>query len=402
MMDKYEKSTVGGLSRDAWESCLPAIADKIAETFFKSQRMRQTIQKYAIRQGAFHILTENKEDQGHGTDRSGLSREIMSLLADFLTGEVMDLYLFEAIRDRDVSRIKRFFTEKCRSALADGARDPRFRALRTIVCNAASENLLNYRRGQGLYSKKGEEWACYAFSNDKELEVIRNQQDFENYGTWPLPPLMENFHQEEVDSKLTQKEVVLETARFFWNETVRRHGPGMVFLLELKRYMEKRFPPWLMTYFLPDPLADSATFDGPWDPKNDRRNTDPASDSNVPSTSALWVNGHDNPGMEDQNMHKTALDLATNWLIGLKEKKAAIFCMRYHCEYSLIKIAGKVGLGSPQLVSYHYEYCIQHLKDYCTRQEELSAPDEAPVLAELFFETLRDVCTKEILKGGCE
>jgi|GEM_PF-5803807 len=405
MKDMNNNSVHGKLSRDAWQRWLPGIADEIAGTFCNSYIIRQTIQKYAIRTGASHILAADRDEERHilryRIDRAGLSREIMSLLADFVSGEIAHLGLAEAIRNQDPGRIKILLREKCRSALEDGARNPRFRAIRNVVSNAAAEGLLNYRPARGLYGETGGNWACYAFSEDKELDILHNQEDTGNYENWPLPPLIENTKPEESGSQITQKKLVLEAAWFFWNETVQRHGPVMVPLLDLQSYMEKKFPPWIMTAFLPDPLSILTTHDSAWDPETEEGDY-PLFGHNIPSTSALWSVGEDEQAPEDAILRETALNLAENWLISLKDKDAMIFCMRYHCEYTLKKIAKKLNLPTEQHVDYHYNACIRKLKDFCTRQEGLSPPDEDPTLAKLLAEMLGEVCTQQILKGGCE
>ena len=371
MTDTNVKSTAGGLLRNALERCLPKIADEMAENFLKSYAMHQTIRKYAIRQGASPLLITEAGTGGDGTSRqridpSGLSQEILSILANFLTSPNMTPLFAEAIRGQDIGRIRQILTEKCRSELADGARNPRFRAIRTILNNAALKNVLLYRPGRGLYSKSGEMWACYAFLDDEELDVIRDPLEAESYGNWPLPPFVENMQRETADTEVTQKALVLEAARFFWNEATRRHGPGMVPIFELQRYMENRFPSWLMTSLLHDPLADSASLYRAGDEETPYNDGGLGADSDVPATSGLWDNTRYQRDLEDVPMHKTAIHLAGNWLNELSAEQAAIFCMMYHCEYGLTETARKLGLASPQSVDYHYKSCIEQLKGYCT------------------------------------
>jgi hypothetical protein len=391
----------GDFPPNALESCLPTIADEIAENFLKSYTMLQTIRKYAIRQGASPLLIAEAGTKGNGTslqriDPAGLSQEILNLLANFLTRPNMNPLLAEAIRGQDIDRIRQILTEKCRSSLADGARNPRFRAIRTVLSHTALENVLRYRPGRGLYSKSGEEWACYAFSDDEKLDVIRGPLEAENYGNWPLPPFVENIQRETAASEMTQKGLVLEAARFFWNEATQRYGLGMVLIFELQRYMENRFPSWLMSALLHDPVADLVSLYGTGDEETPWNNG-----GDIPATSILWDNTHYKRDLEDVPMHKTALRLAGNWLNELSAEQATIFCMMYHCEYGSTETARKLGLGSPQSVDYHYKSCIKQLKDYCTRQEGLSPPDVDPAFVRLFFAMLHDVCTGEILKGGC-
>jgi len=282
---------------------------------------------------------------------------------------------------------------------------PRFRAIRSVLSDAALEGRVNYRSGHGLVSKSKTKWGCYAFSDDKDLEVVRSELNAESYADWSLPQLIQGMPLASTTSNMTQKKLVLETARFFWDETAKRYGPGMVHIFELQRYMEAKVPPWIMTSFLPDPATDSAAANRTAQVGDKDRLIEKLDSSEKDESTGLPDFCHGGPHEEalvDALDKDVAAGLAKNWLNELSLVRAEIFCMRYHCEYTLVKIAEKLTLSSHQYVHENYKACIHLLGNFCSRQEGLSSPDLDIAFARLFFGQLRDVCTNDVLKGGCE
>jgi hypothetical protein len=421
------------------QELLRLISDQISEMLLKNPASREMLRKYALRQkGAEHFISAfkrqstesngsnagdlsdcgqstNEAEPGHDglgyyaeIDPVAVSNEVFMFLVEFLERKDLSSTVADAACRSDIKQLQILLYQKCRSRFADGARNPRFRAIRTVLSDAGKAGTLTYKPGKQLYSgetgRETTEYGCFAFSVDENLPVLpASELDRESFGDWPYPQfIMEHDpNRDSSDSGIpfTQKQVILETARLFWNEISTRYEPCFVYISDLKRYMEMILPTWLIESLLPDPASPKMNVfisDLQGDPGSAYER---ASESRILDESTGIFS--DPIEVEYDDAVNDGHRLAREWFAGLKPEWAQVFCFMYYCEFALTDAARRTGLKSPQSADYHYRSAQKNLASFCSRQGGLSLPDYDPDLARLFLSSLGEICEEDVLEEGC-
>lgn len=409
------------------EDVLKKIADDIAVALYKSSTSREVIRKYALRQeGADHILSGaghnvDGESSRPGADhiksyrkinQTALSQEVLIILFKFIQQEELPVAVADAIRRNDVERLKRLFYNKCLSRFFDGARNPRYRAIREILSEENGAGSLRYYPGRGFFSGKSEErgtlreFGAYSFAGDTQLDYIEpDKMDKETFADWPVMPQLRGAEPQQDASRTNRKELVLAQARFFWQEVAQRYGNYNVRISDLKRYIEKTTPPWMLEAFLPDPVA-AADYDisiSPSDTEEDSPMRELSSgpiDEATGLRSGVSFDQYETP-VEFLPLQDMANRFAAEWFGRLGTDRAIIFCLMFHCGHGPTEAAVRASLNSPQIADYHYKAAKKDLAHFCTLKEGLSEPDLDLETLRLFSETLETYCDRDVLREGC-
>ncbi len=381
------------------EEALHAIANEIASILMGKESYGEMIQNYALRQGRDHLI-EGSQDSW-SINRKALIDEVVFFLFDILRKSDSTTKIAEAVRRKDTEQLKDRFYFKCISRFAEGARNPRFRAIRTILSDASKTGDLIYRPGRGNSTKGGDAFGSFSFSEDEGLPLLPSSElNKESFADWPYPEFLKTSPKEPEPlfkrKRLTQKSLVLALARLFWEEAANRYGPSFFYLSDLKRFIEHTLPRELLNLYLPDP-ADEAIITTSMDYLNDGdQEKQCASDMNV---STGLPSDMQPPVFESSR--KAVERMVREWFASQKPVRALVFCLMYHCGYGTTKAAQNADLKSPQNADTNNKAALKSLRDFCSRQEGLSVSDLDPEVWKLFSKGLRDFCADNVLKGEC-
>lgn len=304
-------------------------------------------------------------------NRDAVLSEVMVYVSELLAGN-FPAQIAKAMRNNNAEEFQILLLNKCRSYFSDRGRDPRFKAIRSILHKAFVEGKLLYKPGKGMFGKaRGQadesegvgqsQWACFAFGSDPGLDIM--PQDLlsqERYADWPLPPRIGVPPDDaEEESSLTQKAMVLAAAGSFWEEVRRRHGAYWVFVRELQRYLQAVLPPWQLDALLPDPCGLSAVHAPVYnDPDGNQPDWD-SGETSVQGENSMLLAEYDRntyqPALDMLPMQDVARKMAQDWFDELGDKRALLFCLMFHCQSGSTKAAKHLGYNSPQNADSAYK-----------------------------------------------
>lgn len=350
-------------------------------------------------------------------NRDAVLSEVMVYVSELLAGNI-PAQIAKAMRNNNVEEFQILLLNKCRSYFSDRGRDPRFKAIRSILHKASVEGKLLYKPGKGMFGKARDQadeseragqsqWACFAFGTDPGLDIIPHDLlSRERYADWPLPPRVGVLPDDaEEETSLTQKAMVLAAAGSFWEEVRRRHGAYWVFVRELQRYLQAVLPPWQLDALLPDPCGLSAVHVPVYnDPDGNQPDWD-SGETSVQGENSMLLAEYDRntyqPAVDMLPMQDVAQKMAQDWFDELDDKRALLFCLMFHCQSGSTKAAKHLGYNSPQNADSAYKTITKHFMTFCSLREGVTKEDLDVELFSLFVARLHDCCEDNVLRGCC-
>lgn len=409
-----------------WQSLLEdpqlhALAQRVAGRL--CARYSQILMAYGRRvpEAEFLLWTRDKDNPGEShrerLNKKAVISEVLILVHQCLSGKLPpDMAI--ALHEKNFEQLEHRLLSRCLSRFSEGARDPRFKAIRTVLHQASQEGKLLYRAGRGIFSPRqprtseGEStdqfyWTHFAYGDEEGLKrVPQGLLAQESYTDWPLAPALAGGSGISTETRpQQQKALVLAAASFFWEEVKRRHGPFFLPVAELQRYIQATLPPWYVDAMLPDPARQNIS-NFPGQPPGDDE-PDPWLNPTLASQGedGLLTHAYDpalyEEPLESLPLQKTAERLALSWMDEIGLQRAVLFCLIFHCHYGATQTARILGLKNPQNADENYKQTIRRMKIFCSLQEGLADPDLDRDLVRLFMSKLHNLCEERVLENGC-